>query len=92
MESIKEKTNQEIPETPEKIDQQNTKEILDETQTNSEDFFKLSDTYNSLKIDNLKKQFQDLNELNRISNEKISKLTKQLEPERQDWPELAKKK
>lgn len=91
MESIKEKTNQEIPETPEKIDQQNTKEILDETQTNSEDFFKLSDTYNSLKIDNLKKQFQDLNELNRISNEKISKLTKQLEPERQDWPELAKK-
>ena len=91
MESIKEKTNQEIPETPEKIDQQNTKEILDETQTNSEDFFKLSDTYNSLKIDNLKKQFQDLNELNRISNEKISKLTKQLEPERQDWLELAKK-
>jgi hypothetical protein len=91
MESIKEKNNQEIPETPEKIDQQNTKEILDETQTNSEDLFKLSDTYNSLKIDNLKKQFQDLNELNRISNEKISKLTKQLEPERQDWLELAQK-
>lgn len=91
MESIKEKNNQEIPETPEKIDQQNTKEILDETQTNSEDLFKLSDTYNSLKIDNLKKQFQDLNELNRISNEKISELTKQLEPERQDWLELAKK-
>ena len=43
------------------------------------------------KIDNLKKQVQYLNEINRISNEKISELTKQLEPERQDWLELAKK-
>lgn len=32
-----------------------------------------------------------MNEINRISNEKISELTKQLEPERQDWLELAKK-
>lgn len=91
MESIKEKTNQEMQKTPKEIDQQNTKEILDETQTNNADLFEFSNAYNSLKIDNLKKQVQYLNEINRISNEKISELTKQLEPERQDWLELAKK-
>lgn len=91
MESIKEKTNQDIQKTPKEIDQQNTKEILDETQTNNADLFEFSNAYNSLKIDNLKKQFQYLNEINRISNEKISELTKQLEPEKQDWLELAKK-
>ena len=91
MESIKEKTNQEIQKTPKEIDQQNTKEILDETQTNNADLFEFSNAYNSLKIDNLKKQFQYLNEINRISNEKISELTKQLEPEKQDWLEFAKK-
>ena len=91
MESIKEKTNQEMQKTPKEIDPRNTKEILDETQTNNADLFEFSNAYNSLKIDNLKKQVQYLNEINRISNEKISELTKQLEPERQDWLELAKK-
>lgn len=95
MDSDKDKTNQEISKTPKEIDQQNTKEILDETQPSNADLFKFLNTYNSLEIDNLKKRIQylneNLNETNRISNEKILELTKQLEPARQGWLELVKK-
>lgn len=95
MDSDKDKTNQEISKTPKEIDQQNTKEILDETQPSNADLFKFLNTYNSLEIDNLKKRIQylneNLNETNRISNEKILELTKQLEPARQGWQELVKK-
>lgn len=55
MDSDKDKTNQEISKTPKEIDQQNTKEILDETQPSNADLFKFLNTYNSLEIDNLKK-------------------------------------
>ena len=95
MDSDKDKTNQEISKTPKEIDQQNTKEILDETQTSNADLFKFLNTYNSSEIDNLKKRIQylneNLNETNRIANEKILELAKQLEPARQGWLELAKK-
>ena len=95
MDSDKDKTNQEISKTPKEIDQQNTKEILDETQTSNADLFKFLNTYNSSEIDNLKKRIQYLNEnlnkTNRILNEKILELAKQLEPARQDWLELVKK-
>ena len=95
MDSDKDKTNQEISKTPKEIDQQNTKEILDETQTSNADLFKFLNTYNSSEINNLKKRIQylneNLNETNRIANEKILELAKQLEPARQDWLELAKK-
>lgn len=95
MDSDKDKTNQEISKTPKEIDQQNTKEILDETQPSNADLFKFLNTYNSSEIDNLKKRIQylneNLNETNRISNEKILELTKQLEPARQGWLELVKK-
>lgn len=95
MDSDKDKTNQEISKTPKEIDQQNTKEILDKTQTSNADLFKFLNTYNSSEIDNLKKRIQylneNLNETNRISNEKILELAKQLEPARQGWLELVKK-
>ena len=95
MDSDKDKTNQEISKTPKEIDQQNTKEILDETQTSNADLFKFLNTYNSSEIDNLKKRIQylneNLNETNRIANEKILEIAKQLEPARQGWLELAKK-
>ena len=95
MDSDKDKTNQEISKTPKEIDQQNTKEILDETQPSNADLFKFLNTYNSSEIDNLKKRIQylneNLNETNRISNEKILELAKQLEPARQGWLELVKK-
>jgi len=95
MDSDKDKTNQEISKTPKEINQQNTKEILDETQPSNADLFKFLNTYNSSEIDNLKKRIQylneNLNETNRISNEKILELTKQLEPARQGWLELVKK-
>ena len=95
MDSDKDKTNQEISKTPKEIDQQNTKEILDETQPSNADLFKFLNTYNSSEIDNLKKRIQylneNLNETNRIANEKILELAKQLEPTRQGWLELAKK-
>ena len=95
MDSDKDKTNQEISKTPKEIDQQNTKEILDETQTSNADLVKFLNTYNSSEIDNLKKRIQylneNLNETNRIANEKILELAKQLEPARQGWLELAKK-
>ena len=69
MDSDKDKTNQEISKTPKEIDQQNTKEILDETQPSNADLFKFLNTYNSLEIDNLKKNIAD-EVLNQIKNQR----------------------